>query len=59
MVKVKTIKEPTKIIKKMKVKMILKPGRMIVKIKEHEPAEYEPIYFDEELKEAKRNMFFS
>lgn len=44
--------------KAMKSKRILKPSRITVKIKEHTPAEYVPIYFKEEWEEAKRSMFF-
>ena len=55
------LKKISKLLKsKIKQKRILTPStRMIIKIKEHKPAEYVPIYFKNEIEEARKSMFFS
>ena len=45
--------------KRVKSKRILRKGkRMVVRIKEQQPAEYIPIYFKQEVEEARKSLFF-
>lgn len=43
----------------IKVKRVIKDKRITVKIPEAKPAEYKPVYFKNEIEDAKNSMFFS
>jgi hypothetical protein len=47
-----------KLTSKISSKGILKPNKMTVTINERQPAEYTPIYFKNEVEQAKKSMFF-
>lgn len=59
MVKKKKEKKKKFILRKVVVKKILRPSKATLVIKQHEPAEYRPIYFKQEMEDAKKSMFFS
>ena len=48
----------TKLKAKVISKRILKPTKMTVRIKEHEPTPYVSRFFKNEWEEAKQSMFF-
>ena len=56
--KVKKEKKSSKITKPITSKRILKKSNATITIQDNKPAEYVPVYFQAELKEAKRSMFF-
>ncbi len=43
--------------KKVKIKKVLKPSKLVVTIKEHKPAEYQPLYFKDEVEKEKKLFF--
>jgi len=56
--KVKSKEFKTKLSKTISSKGVLKSSKASVTISNNKPAEYVPVYFQAELKEAKRSMFF-
>jgi hypothetical protein len=56
--KLKAKKDKDSSMKAIKVKSVLRDNKATLTIKENKPEKYVPIYFQAELKEEKRKLFF-